>query len=128
MKGLISAAFSRAGAVILGLILLCGFGLKSYIDIPKEAKPDIDIPVAYVSVGYDGISPEDAERLLVKPLEKHLRTVEGLDKMSSVASEGYGSVTLEFKAGEDIDLAVADVRRLWMTPSPTSRVKPTSRK
>ncbi len=111
MNAVISAAFSRTGAVLLGLILLCAFGIKSYIDIPKEAKPDIDIPVAYVSVNYDGISPEDAERLLVKPLEKHLRTVEGLDAMSSVASEGYGAVTLEFTAGEDIDLALADVRQ-----------------
>ena len=111
MNAVISAAFSRTGAVVLVLTLLCAFGIKSYIDIPKEAKPDIDIPVAYVSVNYDGISPEDAERLLVKPLEKHLRTVEGLDAMSSVASEGYGAVTLEFTAGEDIDLALADVRQ-----------------
>ena len=109
MKGLISAAFSRTGAVVLGLILLCGFGLKSYIDIPKEAKPDIDIPVAYVSVGYDGISPDDAERLLIKPLEKHLRTVEGLDKMSSVASEGYGSKWMTGALGVPPALLLAEV-------------------
>ena len=41
MNAVISAAFSRAGAVVLGLILLCGFGIQSYIDIPKEANPDI---------------------------------------------------------------------------------------
>ncbi len=52
MNAVISAAFSRTGAVVLGLIMLCVFGVKSYIDIPKEAKPDIDIPVAYVSVSY----------------------------------------------------------------------------
>jgi len=111
MNSIIAAAFSRTGAVLLGLAILCLFGFNSYIAIPKEAKPDIDIPVAYVSVGYDGISPEDSERLLVKPLEKHLRSVEGLDAMSSVASEGYGSVTLEFNAGEDIDLIMVDVRQ-----------------
>ena len=111
MTGVISAAFSRAGAVFVALLVLCGFGYVSYLDIPKEATPDVDIPVAYVSVGYEGISPEDSERLLVKPLEKHLRSVQGLDKMSSVASEGYASVSLEFDAGEDIDRILDDVRQ-----------------
>ena len=111
MKALIAAAFSRAGAILLTLALLSALGVASLIQIPKEAKPDIDIPVAYVSISYEGISPDDAERLLIKPLEKHLRSVEGLDVMKSVASEGYGSLALEFAAGEDIDLALADVRK-----------------
>ena len=97
--------------MLVGLLLLFVAGISSYYSIPKEAKPDIDIPVAYVSVGYEGISPEDAERLLIKPLEKRLRSVEGLERMSSVAAEGYGSVSLEFAAGENIDQAIADVRQ-----------------
>ena len=111
MNSLIAAAFARNSAVLLTLVLICAIGIISYIQIPKEARPDVDIPVAYVSISYEGISPDDAERLLIKPLEKHLRTVEGLDVMKSVASEGYGSVALEFAAGEDIDLALADVRK-----------------
>ena len=94
MNALIAAAFSRTSAILLTLVLLSAVGVASYIQIPKEARPDVDIPVAYVSVIYEGISPDDAERLLIKPLEKHLRTVEGLDVMKSVASEGYGSVAL----------------------------------
>ena len=111
MNSIINAAFSRTGAVLVGLLLLFVIGVSSYHYIPKEAKPDIDIPVAYVSIGYEGISPEDAERLLIKPLEKHLRSVEGLNRMSSVAAEGYGSVSLEFAAGEDIDQAIVNVRQ-----------------
>ena len=111
MNSIIDAAFSRTSAVLVGLFLLFTAGISSYYSIPKEAKPDIDIPVAYVSVGYEGISPEDAERLLIKPLEKRLRSVEGLERMSSVAAEGYGSVSLEFAAGENIDQAIADVRQ-----------------
>jgi len=71
MNGLIAAAFSRTGAVLMTFVLLSAIGIASYIQIPKEARPDVDIPVAYVSVGYEGISPDDAERLLIKPLEKH---------------------------------------------------------
>ena len=111
MNGIINAVFSRTSAVLVGLLLLFVAGISSYYSIPKEAKPDIDIPVAYVSVVYEGISPEDAERLLIKPLEKRLRSVEGLERMSSVAAEGYGSVSLEFAAGENIDQAIADVRQ-----------------
>jgi multidrug efflux pump len=111
MNSIIEAAFSRTSAVLVTMALLFVVGVSSYVTIPKEAKPDVDIPVAYVSVSYEGISPEDAERLLVKPLEKQLRSVEGLDKMTSVAAEGYGSISLEFAAGEDIDKAIADVRK-----------------
>ena len=117
MNSIINAAFSRTSAVLVGLLLLFVAGISSYYSIPKEAKPDIDIPVAYVSVGYEGISPEDAERLLIKPLEKRLRSVEGLERMSSVAAEGYGSVSLEFAAGENIDCL------LYTSPSPRDRQK-----
>ena len=123
MRGLISACFSRPGAVILGLLLIFFIGTNSYLNIPKEATPDVDIPVAYVSVGYDGISPGDAEKLLVKPLEKNLRTVAGLDKMTAVGAEGYASITLEFSAGEDIDLVLDDVREAVDKAKPGSSTR-----
>ena len=100
MNSIISAAFSRPSAIVFMLLIIFGIGTSALQEIPKESSPDIDIPVAYVSVGYSGIAPDDAEKLLVKPLEKKLRTVAGLDKMTSVGTEGYASVTLEFLAGE----------------------------
>ena len=111
MASIITAAFARPSAIIFMLLIIFGVGLTALTEIPKEANPDIDIPVAYVSVGYSGISPDDAENLLVKPLEKKLRSVAGLDKMTSVGTEGYASVTLEFIAGENIDLVLEDVRK-----------------
>ena len=110
MQNFINAFFSRPYAVLLALIIIALFGTSSFIQMPKEATPDIDIPMAYISVGYEGISPTDAEKLLAKPLEKHLRTIAGLDKMTSASAEGYSSVTLEFDAGENIDLILDDVR------------------
>ena len=111
MNSVISAAFARPSAIVFMLLIIFSIGISALLDIPKEANPDVDIPVAYVSVGYSGISPDDAENLLVKPLEKKLRTVAGLDKMTSVGTEGYASVTLEFLAGENIDLVLEDVRK-----------------
>ena len=55
MNQIIEAAFSRAGAVLVAMVMPFAVGVSSYLNIPKEAKPDIDIPVAYVSVYYDGI-------------------------------------------------------------------------
>ena len=110
MNAFISAAFARPSAIVFCLLIIFFVGINSTINIPKESSPDVDIPVAYVSVGYSGISPEDSEKLLVKPLEKHLRSIAGLEKMTGVAAEGYASITLEFLAGENMDLALDDVR------------------
>ena len=110
MRAIINGAFSRPSAIVFLLIVIMTAGYNALIAIPKEANPDIEIPVAYASVRYSGISPADAEKLLVKPLEKQLRSVAGLDKMTGVATEGYASVTLEFLAGEDIDMVLVDVR------------------
>ena len=55
-------------------------GAFSYTQIAKEAAPEIPIPQAYVSTSLDGISPEDAAALLLKPMENELSTVKGLKK------------------------------------------------
>ena len=111
MHSIIQAAFKRPGAIIIMMMIIFSVGLNAWNNIPKQAEPDIDIPISYVSVSYSGISPSDAEKLLVKPLEKLLRSVAGLDEMTSAATEGYASVTLEFLAGEDIELVLEDVRK-----------------
>jgi len=110
MHTLIDAAFSRPRVVILVLLAIIIAGISSYISIPKESNPDIAIPIVYVSMVHEGISPEDAERLLVLPMERELQSIEGLDEMTSTASEGHASVLMEFDAGYDIELALDDVR------------------
>ncbi|MDZ5699020.1 efflux RND transporter permease subunit [Chelativorans sp. M5D2P16] len=111
MRAIIDAAFSRnrVVAILFGLILVAG--AFAYTVIPKESAPDVPIPVIYVSVAQQGISPEDAVRLLLRPLETELQSIEGLDEMSSVAAQGYAAVTLEFIAGFDADQAEQDVRQ-----------------
>ena len=96
--------------MLMVLILILVAGVYSYITIPKEAEPDIPIPIIYVSMIHEGISPEDAERLLVRPMENELRSIEGIKEMTSIASEGQASVTLEFEAGFDNEQALDDVR------------------
>jgi multidrug efflux pump len=99
---------NRSVLVVFAFLLVSGFiALNS---MPKESEPDVAVPFIYVSMIYDGISPEDAERLLVRPMESELKSIEGVKEMSSVASEGHASVTLEFDAGFDSKTALQDVR------------------
>ena len=106
----IELAMLRSRTVILSLLVVLIGGVVAYSTIPKEAEPDIEIPIIYVSIEHDGISPEDAERLLVRPVEQELRSIEGVKEMTANAYEGGANVQLEFDAGIDTKRAMQDVR------------------
>ncbi len=110
MNAIIDAAISHSRTVILSLLLILVAGSVAYQTIPKEDSPDVNIPTLYVSVVHEGIAPEDAERLLIKPLEKQLRAIEGVKEMKSTAFLGGANVVMEFDAGFDADRALLDVR------------------
>ncbi|MGB0681926.1 MAG: efflux RND transporter permease subunit [Magnetovibrionaceae bacterium] len=110
MNTLIAAAVSHSRTVLSALLLVLIAGSVAYVSIPKEADPDVNIPIIYVSLSLEGISPEDSERLLVRPMETELRVIEGVKEMRSTAYEGGGNVVLEFDAGFDADQALTDVR------------------
>ncbi len=79
-------------------------------------------------MSHEGISPEDAERLLIRPMEKELREIEGIKELRSQATQGHASVTLEFKAGFDSAKALLDVREkvdLAKPELPTDTDEPT---
>ncbi|MFQ5775241.1 MAG: efflux RND transporter permease subunit [Kiloniellaceae bacterium] len=107
---MIDAAIGRARMVLASLALILLAGGYAYMTVPKEAEPDIQIPILYVNISHEGISPEDAERLLIKPMEEELRSIEGVDEMRSTAFLGGANIVLEFEAGFDADRALADVR------------------
>ena len=100
----------RSRATLTLFVFLLVGGLAAYQAIPKEANPDVVIPMMYISMSLEGISPEDGERLLVRPMEQELRALEGVKKMTSISSEGHASVMLEFDAGFDPQSALQNVR------------------
>ncbi len=110
MNPLVAASVSRTRTVLTTMVLLVLAGVTSYIAIPKEADPDIPIPVFFVSLPYPGISPEDGERLLVKPMETELRTLEGLKEITAYSAQGMAGIILEFDVDFDKDQALQDVR------------------
>jgi multidrug efflux pump len=103
-----AAAHARMVLAFIALSLIAG-GV-AYVGLPKEGEPDIEIPALFVSVPFPGISAEDSEKLLVKPMETELADLDGLDRMSATAAEGYAGIILEFKFGWDKTKVIADVR------------------
>jgi len=100
----------RPRTVLTMMLVMVLAGVFTYINIPKESDPDIDVPVFYVSIVQEGISPEDAVRLLIKPMETELRGLDGLKEITSTASTGHAAIVLEFKTDIDHDEASTDVR------------------
>ncbi|MBP03036.1 MAG: MFS transporter, partial [Rhodospirillaceae bacterium] len=110
MKALIDTAFNHSRTVLSIFIVILIAGISAYISIPKEAEPDIPVPTIYVSMIYRGISPEDGERLLVRPMEREMKTVEGVKEIKGQSYPNGANVTLEFEAGFDADKALQDIR------------------
>ena len=110
MSTIINAAIDRGRAIALMMIAVLMVGAYAYGAIPKESTPDIPIPIIMISTGLDGISPEDSERLLVRPLETALGTITGLKTITGHAGEGSASLRLEFTPGFDADEAMDKVR------------------
>ena len=103
--------FLKSSKLILTILFFfIVFGFYQYNTLPKESDPDISLPVIYILLAHKGISPEDSERLLVKPVEKELKNIEGLKKINSTAYQGGGNVVLEFDAGFDSEKAISDTR------------------
>src|SRR5579885_2248351 len=106
----IDYAISHSRLTIATLLFLLTAGFVAYVTIPKEAEPDVKVPIIYVQLSQRGISPEDAERLLIRPVETQLKAVGNVKEMRATAFEGGGYVLLEFDAGFDSKSALADVR------------------
>jgi len=107
--GLIHLAINNNRVVLFSLLFIFIVGTVTYLNMPRESEPDVAIPMIYVSISHDGISPEDAERLLIRPMEKELRTIEGIKELRGTASEGHAAIILEFDAGFESDNAMRDV-------------------
>ena len=102
---MLDAILRRPRAVLVLMLAMIIGGIWSYIAIPKESDPDIKVPVLYISIPLAGISPEDSERLLAKPVEEKLRGLDGVKEMTSIASEGHAGILVQFLTGIDLDKA-----------------------
>ena len=110
MNAIIDAAIHHRKLVLSLLAAIFLSGIFAYINIVKERSPDVSMPFFLVSMIHEGISPEDSERLLIKPMESHLRNIVGLKEITAMGFEGGAQIFLEFQPDIDINWAKQQVR------------------
>lgn len=105
MYRFIQFALSHVRTAMATLLLIFLSGGYILLNIPRESFPEIDIPVVAVTVSYQGVSPSDSEKLLLKPLQKQLKSINGIDIMRGYALEGMAQIVIEI----DVDAHKAEV-------------------
>jgi len=106
----LDASVSHARTTISIFIVIMLAGVAAYRSIPVELNPDVTVPIIVSTIMHEGISPEDAERLLSKPAELELKAIEGITQVSSFSSEGAATVIAEFDVNFDASNALIEVR------------------
>lgn len=109
---------SHRPTMVLLALAIFAFGSLSYSTLPREAAPDVKIPVVMVTTPYIGVAPADIESIVTIPMENELAGVKDLKKMSSTSAEGASIIALEFEPDVVIEDALQKVR------DRVNRVKP----
>ncbi|NIO19865.1 MAG: AcrB/AcrD/AcrF family protein, partial [Candidatus Aenigmarchaeota archaeon] len=110
MKGPIKwMAQNHVAANLLMMIFIIG-GLIMGLAIKQEVFPEIDLDMVQVTVAYPGAGPEEVEDGIILKIEENLSSLTGIKEIKSVASEGFGTVTVEILPGEDTDLILQDIK------------------
>jgi HAE1 family hydrophobic/amphiphilic exporter-1 len=108
--GLPSLSTSRPVTFFMLYIAVVAVGLVSVAGLSIDLYPDISFPTVSVITTYEGVSPEDIETLITKPVEEAVASVEDVDEVDSSSREGVSLVMVKFKWGKDMDVAALDVR------------------
>ena len=103
ISGKIANAFIDSKLTILLMIALMVIGVYSSFLIPREEEPQIIIPMADVMVAYPGASPKEVENRVVKPIEKIISDIKGVEHVHSMAMNGQAMIIVQFYVGEDIE-------------------------
>jgi multidrug efflux pump len=103
-------ALKHQVTVLALLFFIVVAGLYCYLTLPRESFPDITIPYVFVTTKYEGVSPEDMEKLITIPIERKLKGVSDVEEIRSTSAEGISTVAVKFLPGIEIDDALQKVR------------------
>ncbi len=103
ISGKIANIFINSKLTILLMIALMAIGIYSSFLIPREEEPQIIVPMADVLVGYPGASPTEVESRVIKPLEKIISDIKGVQHVHSIAMNGQSMMIVQFYVGEDTE-------------------------
>lgn len=105
---LISFAIRNPVTVLVGVIIICLFGMISIFSLPIQLTPNVDKPEISVTTKWEGASPQEVEREIIEVQEEKLKSITGLKKMTSTSVEGRGTISLEFTLETDMSRALLD--------------------
>jgi multidrug efflux pump len=97
-------------SIFVMTIIITLAGLMSYNSLPKEKFPDIVIPTIYVSTVNFGTSPKDIENLITKPIEKQIKAISGVKKLTSNSIQDFSNVIVEFNTDVSVPIAKQKVK------------------
>ena len=103
ISGKIAHFFINSKLTILLMVGLMIIGVYSSFLIPREEEPQIIVPMADVMVGYPGANPSEVENRVVKPLEKIISDIKGVEHVHSMAMNGQAVLVVQFYVGEDTE-------------------------
>jgi multidrug efflux pump subunit AcrB len=101
ISGKIANFFINSKLTILLMVALMIIGTYSSFLIPREEEPQINVPMADVMIGYPGASPSEVESRVIKPLEKVIGNIKGVEHIHSMAMNGQAMMVVQFYVGED---------------------------
>ncbi len=96
--------FRVAVCVFIAVFVLAG--INSYMTLPREGMPDITISYVFITAIYEGTAPEEMEKLVTIPMERQLNDLENVKEIRTTSSDSVTFVSIEFLAGQDIDMAL----------------------
>ncbi len=105
-----SWAIDNKISIYVLVFIISVFGYFSYTNIPKEQFPEIVIPTFIVSTVYPGTGPSDIENLITRPIEKNLKSINGVKNITSNSVQDYSSIVVEFNTGIEVDDARQKVK------------------
>ena len=111
MTGIIDFALSKAKTTIVIAVLVLLAGSYARQEIQVSSSPNIQLPFISVSVFLEGASPEDGSRLIARPLENNLRSVQGVKNISSYSTLGITRMIVEFEIQQDMNEAIIDIQQ-----------------
>lgn len=109
-KGFLNFFVTHTRVILLMIALISGWGIYSFIKLPRESNPEVKIPIAVVITPYPGASPGDVEELVTKKIETEIGALKGVSKLTSRSENSLSAVTVEFDAKEDLTAAIRSVR------------------
>jgi len=105
-----SWAIDNKISIYVLVFIISVFGLINYYTIPKEQIPEIVIPMININTIYPGTSPVDMENLVTRPLEKNLKSISGVKKITSRSVQDFSAIIVEFNTGIEIKDAKQKVK------------------